>query len=410
MKPIFSIIVSSFNYGGIEVLVERMARSLSIGFDVEVYILTDKYSNSLLNLLDGVANVYLPSDIFKFRFLDVVGLNIVLPVKSVFVNKLLSSDYVHVTDSSSLSFIKFAIQDGENVNLSVGNYQSEEYIWNNNSKFRNIDIKVLCEIPDENIFSTNFISKKKLIATYKNKFENSRVMPAGIEIPSELNEPIGKDRRPHLVIVGRLVKFKSYIEHTINDINNVLYLHPEFQLHIYGDGPERSRLEYISKGLPVFFHGTIDLDDLNKVISSSKVFLGSGTSILTASALGVPSIIGIESSKNSITYGFLHDVHGYDYQELGLKYTTFPIYTKVNEILNMNYENYRKECLKARNKAKEFDVKNTANELLNIKPFNFNTRLSIYYKITYFLSYMFWSGLNKIGIKKDKVSRHYIEK
>ena len=409
MKPIFSIIVSSLNYGGIEVLVERLARSLSIKFMIEVYILTDKYSPSLLNQLGEVANVYLPSDIFKFRTLDAVGLNIVLPVKSVFVNKLLSSKYVHVTDSSSLTFINFAVPFGKNVNLSVGNYQSEEYIWNNNSKFRNIDIEVLNAIPDSNFFSTNIISKQKLSTTY-NKFKNSRLMPAGIKIPNDYNVSINKDRKPHLVIVGRLVKFKSYIEHTINDIHNVLLSHPEFELHIYGDGPERSKLELISKGLPVFFHGTIDLNELNGAISSSKLFLGSGTSILTASALGVPSITGIESCKNSITYGFLHELVGYDYQELGLNYPTFPIYTKINEILNMNYERYSKECLKARNKAKEFDITNTANELLNTKSFNFDIKLNVYHRVIYFVSYLFWSGLNRIGMKKDKLTRHYIEK
>ena len=45
------------------------------------------------------------------------------------------------------------------------------------------------------------------------------------------------------------------------------------------------------------------------------VFVGSGTSIIESSALGIPSIIGIESNNDGETYGFFSNLRGYSYNE-----------------------------------------------------------------------------------------------
>ena len=113
-KKIFSIIVSSFNYGGIEILVKRMAKILEHKYSVHIFLLTNKYDGFLVSELKENANVYFPKDYLKYNFLpDVAGCNSVLPIKKQYVNLLNKSTYIHVTDSHCLTFLLANLASGK---------------------------------------------------------------------------------------------------------------------------------------------------------------------------------------------------------------------------------------------------------------------------------------------------------
>lgn len=407
----FSILVSSFNYGGIEILVKRMAAILKNRYSVHVFLLTNKYNNVLFEELEKYAKVHLPKDYLIFNYLpDVAGCNSVLPVKKTHVDVLNSSKYIHVTDSHCLAFLMANLASGKSFKgISVGNYQSEEYIWKARWYFRKMEQNFFRHLSAKSVYSMNNISISKLAEVYGEDFLNSNIMPAGIELPSILSNERLSDRKKCLVCVGRLVKFKSYIEYVIRDIPKILEEIPDFEFHIYGDGPERRYLEGLSKGLPVEFKGSIDISMLNQAISRYRVFIGSGTAILTASSLGIPSVIGIESIRKSETYGFLFETTGLDYQEIGLNYPRYKIHTKVIEALKANESDYREMCSKSRGRSEVFCITNSISMLENsIETSNHAIGFTVAQKIRYFISVFSWALINKLGITKSKLNRHYI--
>lgn len=96
-----------------------------------------------------------------------------------------------------------------------------------------------------------------------------------------------------------MVDFKTYNKHIINILDEINHLGYNLEYYIYGDGPERFFLEKLAK-TKIHFKGSIDLPN---ILNNAFLFVGSGTSIIEASAGGIPSIIGIESEDRPYTYG-----------------------------------------------------------------------------------------------------------
>jgi glycosyltransferase involved in cell wall biosynthesis len=411
-KSKFIIAVSNFNYGGIEILVKRLCKVLALKYEVHVFILSNKYDEGLLEDLKNHSQVYLPIQYttLKLGLINVVGANAVLPIKTEYCKLISESDYVHATDSHSMIFFTSILQNRHSYpKFSVGNYQSEEYLWKSDWWFRCLELECIKKFTAANVFSMNQISIDKLVAIHGDEYFDSQKMPAGIDIPNAQCPSTFYKRKNELICLGRLVKFKSYIEFVIRDIPSIVEMVPDFEFHIYGDGPEREYLTQLSEGLPVVFHGSVLLSDIDNIISSYKVFIGSGTSILTASALGVPSIIGIESCNKSITYGYLHETKGYDYQELGLQYPQMSIAEKVVEALCASKEQYNALCFSARNRSEEFCISKTAQILENTSTTTKVATFTMFKKFKYFFSVLVWSLLNKVKIIDSKKNRHFIK-
>ena len=408
----FVIVLSNYYIGGIEVLVERLSSVLQENYKVYIFILTSKFDINLLKDLEKVATIYLPSDFIKFKLghINIVGVNSVLPVVSKYRNLISRADYIHATDSHTMVFILSILSKIDSKNkFSIGNYHSEEYLWPSSWWFRKFEKKCIKEFAPENVFSENKFMINKLAKAYGKKFIQSKEIPAGIHLPKIQNSETFQSRKNQLVCLGRLVKFKSYMEYVIKEIPKILIEFPDFEFHIYGDGPERENLRKLSKGLPVYFHGTIELNKISKALSSFKLFIGSGTSILTASAMGIPSIIGIESCKSPITYGFLHETRGYDYQELGLDYQTVPISKKIIEGLKASKEEYQSLCDLARKRSEEFCITKTAKVLETTPSIHIEKNFRWLERFRYLCSVFTCTLLNKLRNLSSKTTRQYLE-
>lgn len=407
----FIIVISSFNHGGIEILVERLCDALKEKYEFHIFILSSKYDQNLLEQLQKKARVYFPTQytFFSMGIVNIVGVNTVLPIKPKFHDLISRADHIHATDSHSMIFIKKILtKEVLNPSYSIGNYHSEEYLWHSPFWFRKFELDSIKSLNPEHVFSMNQNSVDKLIKTLGSKFVGSKKMPAGIKLPVFDKNSDFYMRENKVVCLGRLVKFKSYIEFFIREIPDILIDFPDFEFHIYGDGPEREHLQKLSQSLPVYFHGTIELKNISKVLSSFKLFIGSGTSILTASALGIPSIIGIESCKSAITYGFLHETKDYDYQELGLNYELVPISKKVIEVLKATKKEYELLCNLARKRSEEFCITKTAKMLETAPRLEKQFKFSKLERFRYLCSVFAWTLLNKLKIISSKKTRHYI--
>lgn len=105
------------------------------------------------------------------------------------------------------------------------------------------------------------------------------------------------DREPRIVNWCRLDSQKN-LELLVESFYEVVKTFPEYSLHIYGEGPEKDRLEKkvlnLGLGEKVFLHGYSNhiYEDVYKaaLFVSSSDYEGISNSMLEAIALGVPSI------------------------------------------------------------------------------------------------------------------------
>ncbi len=93
-------------------------------------------------------------------------------------------------------------------------------------------------------------------------------------------------------------------------------------------------------------------------MNGAFLFVGSGTAIVEASALGIPSVVGIESSQDPVTFGYLSDIPGFSYNELNESQKTVPMYNVIEKI-TLDIASWKKVSKDCRNKASQFSIVHT---------------------------------------------------
>ena len=157
--------------------------------------------------------------------------------------------------------------------------------------------------------------------------------------------------------------------------------------------------------LPLKFFDQIAYSELSSVFSKYKFALGSGTSVLQSSGLGVPSIVGIESLDKPLTYGLLNETKAADYMEIGLDYELKPVYEVAVNVLGCGASEYKKLCEKAEERAQYFCVEKCAKNLFELGSRE-AVQISIGARMSYYVSYAFWSITAKLGLQAPKADRH----
>lgn len=271
-----------------------------------------------------------------------------LPVKLHLVEHLFKEiSQVHVSDGFS-GMVACSLMQGldEKRPITVGFYHSKEFLWGANQKLPYFE-KVNRSFVFNRLTPSNIIIfNESLVPLYQRggwDLSKANCFPIGVvDSHSGTNGPAfsPKSNKPLKVVsVGRLVDFKRYnkwmIELAAELKNSALSL----EYHIYGNGPIEESLRELAKRLDVensvYFHGLLNYADFDTTVAQYDLFVGSGTAIVQAAALGVPAIIGIENVADPLTYGFLADISGFSYNEDGL-YTKMPVAELIKAYLAMS--------------------------------------------------------------------------
>ncbi len=110
--------------------------------------------------------------------------------------------------------------------------------------------------------------------------------------------PEERAERPRIVVVGRMVPHKR-VGLAIRALPAILARHPDAELHLVGDGPERAELEALAEKVApgrVTFHGSLSDERRDEVVRAAWIALnpsageGWGISVIEANALGVPVV------------------------------------------------------------------------------------------------------------------------
>lgn len=406
MNNSFLFIVGTLNIGGVETYIKRLTINLlkkNNNIKINILLLTKSYDNEMFFELKNCVEIFFLSDFsfipFKNSQLFDKLANVIIPINFKKLSNLIGHiDFIHTTSSETLLVANNLLKYNKNAKVISGIYHSKEYIWESNFYFRKVEKDIFVNFGEKNIISCNESS----IDIINNHFKlnmNINIIPIGIDKPVDIL--YNKDSNK-IVSIGRLVKFKTYNEQImkiLDSINTKYKLNLEY--HIYGYGDNEIYLRNLSKNInsKVFFHGILNYSNFSNVLKDCLVFVGSGTSIIESSALGIPSIIGIESNNDGETYGFFSNLRGYSYNEDNLdieKKTYYEILEILFTSLNMD-----ELSISHKNKANEFLIDNTSNMFVNLCKKSLISSYFSYNKIRYSLSYFTWLILNKLKLNNE---------
>jgi glycosyltransferase involved in cell wall biosynthesis len=146
-------------------------------------------------------------------------------------------------------------------------------------------------------FADGYVFQTHDAASYYSKIKgNKKIIPNPL-FTKDLPEPYEGERKKEVVNVGRLNKQKNQ-EMLIRAFSKIADKYHEYQLIIYGEGPERNNLEKIIKELnlvnrvmmPGAFSNVLEKIKTSSLFAFSSDFEGMPNALIEAMALGLPVI------------------------------------------------------------------------------------------------------------------------
>lgn len=416
-------LLGSFTVGGIQSNFLRISKVLSEEYDIAFLLLTNKVDSDLFDSLKDSAKVYFATDFFKysgklFNKLNLSALTHSLPFlfsKNDFNIIAGDFDFIHVVDSETLYFGAFLAENYQ-ANLTVGCYHPREFTWNVSffTYFRDVQKQLISLMPSNNVFYFN--NETANFSCESLGFDKTKAIVIPLSVTTKFkNKTLGSKFGNKIISIGRLVEFKAYIKYfllVLDEINN--QLNAEFEFHIYGEGDElyQNELKDIASSLSstVVFHGTLPYRKIPDTIQDSFLCVGVGSSLIETSALGVPSLYGIDSLKSPVTYGFFPEVNGTNLGEYDKEINTYSFVEKIEFLSSLSDSEYASLCRQHQQKTKMFCVKDISKKwylsLENSKKIQFEIFLKPFHMCRYFVSNLLWCLLNGFGLLNDRNKRY----
>lgn len=330
-----------------------------------------------------------------------------LPVlnKKKIKNLMKDVSHIHVTSPMNLHLSFRLLQIiNKQIPVSAGFYHSDTFgrlPSTDYSYFEEKNFELVYDLlPKQNLVTFNDMFPAIYKERYNINLQGVTMFPLGVidcSLLKQKDKKFSKNLRSNpkklkICSVGRLVDFKTYnvwMLDVVKELNEDGY---EITYDIYGDGEIKNSLQkkIDQQGLTtVNLKGILSYNSFRKTVKEYDLFVGSGTAIIEAAAIGVPSIIGIERITKPLTYGYLKDIPGYTYNEEGVAdlVPVKEIISKFCELDNLALLNLKNQN---RDKAKEFSLEECSNNFVILEksaglidPSSYN-----YSKAKYLLSFL----------------------
>ena len=343
---------------------------------IGVLVLVDRINDALETSIRQYADVYYLKDIAgkgAAQFMN-SPLGVFTPVDFSKINKLVQAydAHVHLMGIFGLIFIKRYLDAAcVKVRISFGIYHQNEVMFDGVPHYFANKAKVLfAALPAESIVFFNEATRSSYQVFFDKNYAASTIVPIGISLPSAGVELLGCAESNRIVSIGNLYAFKSYNRHIISLLPELKKKRPDLVYEIYGVGEYESELITLVSSLglasSVQFKGSILYEDIPKVLDGALAFVGSGTAILEAAALGVPAVIGIESTDQPITYGLLSDIKGLSYNEFDSSQTVYAIKDILVRVMDST-EEWQAAAVLCKTKSREFSIERTVDGFLELE-------------------------------------------
>lgn len=247
--------------------------------------------------------------------------------------------------------------------VTAGVYHQNEFLYRAHHFFASELLELFRRLPSENVVFFNEVSRENYIRFHgRPDYGSAPLLPIGIDV-APLPDGVPLRERNRIVSVGNLERFKTYNRHIIDIMPALLAEFPDLRYDVYGDGNQREALEAQAqaRGIAdrVRLHGRIAYDRLASVWEGTDLFVGSGTALIEAAAAGLPAMVGVESIEEPLSYGFLSDISGFSYNEMGANLPLRPMAELVRAVFDSR-EQRRAIATACVEKAQEFSVVRTA--------------------------------------------------
>ncbi|MCC7053584.1 MAG: glycosyltransferase family 4 protein [Gemmatimonadaceae bacterium] len=305
--------------GGTTFLMRTSRELARRGLRATILLLSPRVDEALHRELGSVATII---DVSAFSTLPVRGLlSVFAPIDWARLRRALppAGVPVHAMGIFGLWFAHRLCAADPGRRLSVGVYHQNEFMYRvAPGRFTDGAQALFRAVPDANLLFFNDATRDHYAAFFGRSYASAPVLPIGIDIPPA---PASYDgpAAPVIVSVGNLVDFKTYNRHVIAALPALRAACPGIRYRIVGRGPEEPVLRRLATDLGVAdvveFVGQLPYGAIAAEVTAATVFVGSGTALLEAAAVGVPALIGIESLDVAESYGFLSDIPDLSYNE-----------------------------------------------------------------------------------------------
>ncbi|MDO9594857.1 MAG: glycosyltransferase [Lutibacter sp.] len=334
---------------------------------ISVIILYDNYSKEHLDDLRKYADVFFikefSSGIFSF-FSKSQIFPFIVNLKNYKLKRLLENENtIHVMGIFGFVLAKRLQKILPKVKITVGVYHQNEFMYQSvNCYFNRWVFKEIAKLNYNYFIFFNNGTRTTYSKYFNLKFNNSPILPIGISFKKSIAK-VNDYTKGLIISVGNLAAFKSYNKHIINCLPAILKKNSQAKYHIYGIGEELDNLQYLVNNLnlndSVVFKGLLDYNNFDEVVSKAHVFIGNGTAVLESANVGVPSITGIESCELPVSYGFVSDIEGFDYNEYIFNKKSYKFEWLLNNLFQGgDFERERMGAL-CKSGVKKFDISNT---------------------------------------------------
>jgi 1,2-diacylglycerol 3-alpha-glucosyltransferase len=246
----------------------------------------------------------------------------------------------------------------------VAAFSPREYCWRpslfRRPWLRHLSRRIVRELPVQNLTFATEGMRHHTAECVGRDLSEANVQPIAIDTDRFRPDPARSVDRQKIVSVARLARYYAHHSQMIRVIAQLRAQGHSFTYHNYGDGEMRQALEAEARELgvdgAVFLHPSVPYDRFPDVIRDAFVAIGIGTSLLETAACGVPSLVGIDTERDPITYGFVQELEGSSVGGYVSGQTRYSIAERIVWLANRSEDEYRDLERAARARAEEFSL------------------------------------------------------
>ena len=413
MKTVL-FIYRGLQVGGIETFYCRLAENYDQSkYNFRFLFLCERHhcDVELLARLERSAKVDFYSEYVAYNFRSLakklpVPLKMLVKPSSAAMEKLaLEVDLVHATEGLGILLAQQILKSSnKQARVNLGFYHQKEFSWGKGRAlpyFERINRAALSGLSSRSLAFFNEGVAQTVCGETARNIAETNVFPLGVDVVQSKNKnEFSEGKRIKIISIGRLTNFKTYNLWMIDVVADLVAKGYEVTYDVYGRGDIEAEVteKVRASGAPVFLKGTLKYSEFSSVVTNYDLFVGSGTAIIEASALGVPAIIGIESILDSKTYGYFSDIPGFTYNELGLDLPLLDVANLIEGFVSLPTEQKqllgRRHILKAELFSMEHCVSNFSSLFEATDPLALEVHS--YSWLGYRLSYVMTSILSKL--------------
>jgi glycosyltransferase involved in cell wall biosynthesis len=353
--------IGQLQVGGIETYIVRIAKALhKAGHKVSVAIVKNRVDNDLLAMLSEVAAITIHGFTSRLTLLHIDPPAIADDVDLVFATGRTSLLYAAKASSKAARPVK----------LVTGVYSQFEFLPRHNDYRYKVCMHVLRQIGHRNLVFATEGCREDHARAVDSSWNDSRISPLLIDLAmaeSDGQQSSGEVATPlRIVSVGRFVPFKTYNYYMPGVVRELLDRGLAVRWDVYGYGDCAGQLQQQITRYGVHdvstVHPPVRYSELVSVFKTADIYIGSGTTLLEASAAGLPSIVALDDLIEPVSPGYSCHRSGTLTSDVSWKEPLYPVVDLIANFIAMPDVDRKQLSMASKSSVRRYSTENAADE------------------------------------------------